>query len=130
MSVSVPLQLAEAIVYPESDGQPMADNTKQFEYIVTIKGGLDALFRERDDVCVAGDLLWYPVEYDLQGGELSGWLRDGTRLTPIDEMQGWTSPRLGVRFELDRDELVLYRPDGRRFETYVELERQREAAEA
>ncbi|HMZ81512.1 MAG TPA: Uma2 family endonuclease [Acidobacteriota bacterium] len=47
------------IVYPESDGRPMADNTKQFEWIVTIKENLDAVFPE---VFVAGDLLWYPVE--------------------------------------------------------------------
>lgn len=47
------------IVYPESDGRPMADNTRQFEWIVTIKENLDALFPE---VFVAGDLLWYPVE--------------------------------------------------------------------
>src|SRR5215217_4662375 len=51
-----------AIVYPESDGQPMADNTKQFRWIVTIEGGLDALFRDHPQVFVAGDLLWYPVE--------------------------------------------------------------------
>ena len=25
------------IIYPESDGKPMADNTKQFELIVEIK---------------------------------------------------------------------------------------------
>jgi Uma2 family endonuclease len=50
------------ITYPDSDGQPMADNTLQFEWIVTIKSGLEALFRDRDDVFVAGDLLWYPVK--------------------------------------------------------------------
>jgi Uma2 family endonuclease len=50
-------------VYPESDGQPMSDNTKQFRYILTIAGGLDALFRDDPDVFVAGDLLWYPVEH-------------------------------------------------------------------
>jgi Uma2 family endonuclease len=50
------------LIYPESDGQPMADNTRQFECIVTIKGGLDAEFRDDPDVFVAGDLLWYPVE--------------------------------------------------------------------
>jgi len=50
------------IVYPDSDGMPMADNTKQFRAIVTIQGNLDAIFRERDDVFVAGDLLWYHVE--------------------------------------------------------------------
>jgi hypothetical protein len=40
----------------------MADNTLQFEYIATIKGGLDALFRNDPSVFVAGDLLWYSVE--------------------------------------------------------------------
>lgn len=49
------------IVYPQSDGKPMADNTKQFRWIVTIQGGLDALFRHDPNVFVAGDLLWYPV---------------------------------------------------------------------
>lgn len=50
------------VVYPTSDGLPMADNTKQFRWIVTIQGGLDALFRDNPNVFVAGDLLWYPVE--------------------------------------------------------------------
>ena len=50
------------IVYPDSDGEPMAENTLQFQWIVTIQGGLDHLFRDRLDVFVAGDLLWYPVE--------------------------------------------------------------------
>lgn len=49
-------------MYPESDGLPIADNTKQFRWIVTIQGGLDTVFRDRADVFVAGDLLWYPVE--------------------------------------------------------------------
>jgi len=40
----------------------MADNTKQFRWIVTIQGNLDGWYRERPDVFVAGDLLWYPVE--------------------------------------------------------------------
>jgi len=52
----------EQIVYPESDGKPMADNTKQFRWIVTLEGGFEALFRDREDVFVAGDLFWYPVE--------------------------------------------------------------------
>jgi hypothetical protein len=50
------------ITYPQSDGQPMADNTKQFRWIVTIQGGLDALLRTNPQVFVGGDLLWYPVE--------------------------------------------------------------------
>ena len=52
----------EQIVYPESDGKPMADNTKQFRWIVTLEGGFEALFRDREDVFVAGDLFWYSVE--------------------------------------------------------------------
>jgi Uma2 family endonuclease len=50
------------IIYPESDGRPMADNTKQFGWIVVVKENLEALFADRSDVFVAGDLLWYPVE--------------------------------------------------------------------
>jgi len=50
------------IIYPDSDGQPMADNTKQFCWIVTIKENLEILFVDQLDVFVAGDLLWYPVE--------------------------------------------------------------------
>jgi Uma2 family endonuclease len=50
------------IDYPESDGQPMADNTRQFRWIVLIKENLEVLFQDRDDVFVAGDLLWYPVK--------------------------------------------------------------------
>jgi hypothetical protein len=41
-------------------------------------------------------------------------------------MNGWTSPRLGVRFVLEHDSLTVYRPDGRRLSTYVEVERERE----
>ncbi len=52
------------IIYPDSDGKPMADNTKQFEWIITIAGGLQALFADDPNVFVAGDLLWYPVEGD------------------------------------------------------------------
>jgi Uma2 family endonuclease len=51
-----------ALIYPDSDGQPMADNTKQFRWIVTIKENLDLLFADNPDVFVAGDLFWYPVE--------------------------------------------------------------------
>jgi len=51
-----------AIEYPDSDAQPMADNTLQFQWIVTLQGGLDAMFRDDPNVFVAGDLLWYPVE--------------------------------------------------------------------
>ena len=47
--------------YPESDGQPMAENTEQYDWLVKIKENLEILFADRPDVLVAGDLLWYPV---------------------------------------------------------------------
>ncbi|MDJ0845079.1 Uma2 family endonuclease [Crocosphaera sp.] len=50
------------IIYPERDGNPMADNTVQFRWITTIKSNLDWLFAQDEQVFVAGDLLWYPTE--------------------------------------------------------------------
>ena len=38
----------------------------------------------------------------------------------IDPIDSWVSPRLGVRFNL-AEELQIYRPDGRRFISYVEI---------
>ena len=175
----------------------MADNTLQFRWIVTIQGGFDALYRDRPDVFVAGDLLWYPVEgqpklrqapdaliafgrpkgyrgsykqwaeagiapqvvfevlspgntraemlrklafyqqygveeyymYDPDHGALNGWLRTGPNLVPLARMVGWVSPRTGVRFGLEVADLVLLRPDGRRFASYVDLEHERAEAE-
>lgn len=51
-------------IYPDSDGQSMADNTLQFEWIVTIKENLEIVFADDPTVFVAGDLLWYPREGD------------------------------------------------------------------
>jgi len=57
-----PICTAPNIIYPDSDGQPMADNTQQFRWIVLIKENLELIFAESADVFVAGDLLRYPVE--------------------------------------------------------------------
>ncbi|MCU0982813.1 MAG: Uma2 family endonuclease [Pirellulaceae bacterium] len=182
------------IEYPDSDGLPMSDNTLQFQWIVTLQGGLDALFRDDPDVFVAGDLLWYPVEgdntvraapdvlvvfgrpkgyrgsykqweedgiapqvvfevlsphnrvgemvakfqfYDRFGVEeyylfdpdridLSGWIRRGDDLVAIDQADGWTSPRLGVRFDLSSGDLQVFGADGQPFVTYVEVFEQRD----
>jgi Uma2 family endonuclease len=50
------------IIYPDSDGQAMSDNTLQFEWIAKLAGALEFVFREEENVFVAGDLLWYPLE--------------------------------------------------------------------
>jgi Uma2 family endonuclease len=49
------------INYPDCDGQPMANNTTQFRWIVTIKQNLEFIFAN-EDVFIAGDLFWYPIE--------------------------------------------------------------------
>lgn len=182
------------IIYPDSDGKPMADNTKQYRLIVTIQGGIDALFKDDANVFTAGDLLWYPVEgnntictapdvmvvfgrpkgdrgsykqwleddiapqvvfeilspsntikemakkqefynqyqveeyylYDPEKVDLCGWVRRENQLEVIEEIIGWVSPRLGVKFELSEGYLQIYWPDGERFDSYVELMRKKE----
>jgi Uma2 family endonuclease len=52
----------DQILYPDDDGLPMSDNMLQFQWIVTLQGNLDDLFRENPQVLVAGNLLWYAVE--------------------------------------------------------------------
>jgi Uma2 family endonuclease len=48
--------------YPDSDGKPLAENTRQLRWILLLYGNLAALFRGRPDVFVAADMCWYPVE--------------------------------------------------------------------
>ena len=62
MVTQVPSPTQKDIIYPDSDEQPMADNTEQFELIVWIKENFELLFANDPNVFVAGDLLWYPVE--------------------------------------------------------------------
>ena len=197
MSTQVSRSSYAEIDYPDSDGEPMAENTLQFEWIVTIKGNLEILFLDRPDVFVAGDLFWYPVEgdpktrtgpdamvaigrpkgyrgsykqweeggiapqvvfevlspgnrgpemsrklkfyerfgveeyfiYDPDDNVLTGYLRAGGQLVAIDRMDGWESPRLGIRFDMSDSPLKIYGPDGQLFLTFTELElRRRELA--
>ncbi|MEG4421132.1 Uma2 family endonuclease [Microcoleus sp. LAD1_D5] len=184
----------EEIIYPCSDGQPMADSTIQYKLIVKIKEGCESLFKDDPNVFVAADLLWYPVEgrpdisqapdvmvifgrpkgdrrsylqfrednippqvvfeirsfsdsqikmnkkfsfynrygveeyylYNPAQNELTGWQRIEGMLEVIEPMEGWISPRLGVRFELESEGLEIYRPDGQKFLSYSELDEQRE----
>lgn len=183
-------------IYPSSDGQPMAESTEHYQWIVTITGGLEALFKNDENVFVAGDLLWYPVEgksdirrapdamvvfgrpkgargsyiqhlesgiapqvvfeilsrgnrilemsrkfdfyqtygveeyyvYDHLSNDLAIWIRNQEqhRLEPIDDVQNWISPRLGIRFELNDESLNIFNPDGSKFLTYLEQVQQKE----
>ena len=185
-------------IYPSSDGQPMAESTEHYQWIVTITGGLEALFKNDENVFVAGDLLWYPVEgksdirrapdamvvfgrpkgargsyiqhlesgiapqvvfailsrsnrilemsrkfdfyqtygveeyyvYDHLSNDLAIWIRnqEQNRLEPIDDVQNWISPRLGIRFELTDESLNIFNPDGSKFLTYLEQVQQKEQA--
>ncbi|NJP09565.1 MAG: Uma2 family endonuclease [Leptolyngbyaceae cyanobacterium RU_5_1] len=189
--------LKQDIVYPDSDGQPMAENTKQFNWIVYVKLGCEALFKDDPNVFIAGDLLWYPVEgnntlktapdtlvvfgrpkgdrgsyqqwkednippqivfeilspgntlvemakkfrfyerygveeyylYDPDKGDFSGWIRAGNYLEVVENPIGWVSPRLNVRFEVVDGQLEIYRPDGQKFATYLELDAQKQQAQ-
>lgn len=47
----------------------------------------------------------------------------------VEEYYLWVSPRVGVRFELSESGLQLYRPDGDRFLTTLELEERAQQAE-
>lgn len=52
--------------YPESNRQPMADNTGPYQRPVKIKENLEVLFANPSDV-VAGGLLWYAVPTAITG---------------------------------------------------------------
>jgi hypothetical protein len=45
-------------------------------------------------------------------------------------MNGFVSPRLGIRFDTSGAELVIARPDGERFLTFQELRDERDAEKA
>ena len=64
MSTLTPIPTKPKVNYPESDGLPLSDNTRQFRWIMTIQGGLDAVYADDPNVFVAGNLLWYPIEND------------------------------------------------------------------
>jgi hypothetical protein len=44
-------------------------------------------------------------------------------------MDGWTSPRLGIRFHLSETDLTIYDPAGKRFLSYQELAEERDQLE-
>jgi Uma2 family endonuclease len=68
--------------------------------------------------------------YDPQAVELTGWQRVEEKLEEIEQMEGWVSPRLGVRFQLSETELQMFGSSGEPFVSFVELDRLRQEAEA
>ncbi|MBY0230623.1 MAG: Uma2 family endonuclease [Gemmataceae bacterium] len=52
----------EIIHYPDSDGQPLADNSVQRRHIVAVHGNLEDIYTDEDEVCIQIDMLWYPVK--------------------------------------------------------------------
>lgn len=56
------LQFTDNLLYPDSDGKPMAENTEQYRWIVILKENLEILFASAIDVFIAADLLWYPIQ--------------------------------------------------------------------
>jgi Uma2 family endonuclease len=65
-------------------------------------------------------------QFNPSNAELFGWSRQGTILQVIPQMNGWISPRLGIRFEVSNNELKLYYPDGQPFQSYAKLKERAE----
>jgi len=65
--------------------------------------------------------------YNPDTGRWKGFIREGGVLRPIETMEGWISPRLGIRFGVGREaDPGVYDTEGNRFRSYLEL---REALE-
>ena len=62
--MAISTDAAGQIIYPEEDGEPMGENTKHCDIIIALREGLIRFFANQENVFVAADLLWYPVEGD------------------------------------------------------------------
>jgi Uma2 family endonuclease len=67
--------------------------------------------------------------YDPVANHLQIYLRHGEVLRRVRPVEGFVSPRLGIRFDLSGPELVVYRPDGLPFLTAKQLDERRQQAE-
>ncbi len=62
--------------------------------------------------------------YDPDTGRWQGYLRRNDRLVPIEQMVGWVSPLLGIRFELGyQGDPGVYDPEGNRFRPFTLVRR-------
>lgn len=64
--------------------------------------------------------------YDPDHNRLAGYVRRGDVFRRVRPIHGHVCPRLGVRFDLSGEEMVVYHPDGKRFLTFEELVAERE----
>ena len=62
MVTQIPSPIQQAVIYPDTDGLPMANNTDQFRWILVIEQNLEWMYADDENVFVAGDLFWYPIE--------------------------------------------------------------------
>jgi Uma2 family endonuclease len=53
---------SQEIIYPDSDGKPMADNSVQLNWMVKLYTGLREQYANDPNTLVCCNLLWYPVE--------------------------------------------------------------------
>jgi hypothetical protein len=58
---------------------------------------------------------------DPQRNRAEGYVRGPDGLTDVADLNGFISPRLGVRFAITSKEIDLFGPDGKRFLTFIEL---------
>jgi non-ribosomal peptide synthetase component E (peptide arylation enzyme) len=65
---------------------------------------------------------YYLYDPEPAKNELTGFLRQGERLRTIDEVNGWSSPRLGIRFDTSGAELRIFAPDGQLFVSFSTLQ--------
>jgi Uma2 family endonuclease len=63
---------------------------------------------------------------DPDRNELAGFLRKDEALLETPVINGWISPRLGVRFDANGPELRILLPDGKPLVAYVDLAREAE----
>ena len=54
----------DTTIYPDSDGKPIADNTRQLQMIFKLYGNIRTIHEDMMDVFVAGDHLIYPIKKD------------------------------------------------------------------
>jgi hypothetical protein len=71
----------------------------------------------------------YYIVYPEFPMHAEGWRQEGGKLVRVAEMNGWVSPRTGLRFVLESGELTVFGRDGRPLRSAAEIAEEREQAE-